>query len=220
MLEESRVCPNDLSLSLENEEREGGARPLGENASVESRACMREASGRLACARLDLERGSRRENELRRGEKEKKKEEEEDEEQQQQQHQQQQHHHHRHEWRSEEGKVVGGGGLEKRRAGGRTNGRTREVQRTLPRPAYPHRACNCNCNSRGPSREEGESTEPFACTTTSTNTRATHNVRTLFLSSPPLFLFPRSKDRSTPTDIIRTTVRDDWVMSRVGVLIT
>lgn len=33
---------------------------------------------------------------------------------------------------------------------GQTDGR--EVQRTLPRPAYPHRACNCNCNSREPPR--------------------------------------------------------------------
>lgn len=59
----------------------------------------------------------------------------------------------------EERRVDEEGGQSRRSAGRRevTEGREeagrgqtdgREVQRTLPRPAYPHRACNCNCSSR------------------------------------------------------------------------
>lgn len=59
----------------------------------------------------------------------------------------------------EEERRVDEEGGQSRRGGGRevTEGREeagrgqtdgREVQRTLPRPAYPHRACNCNCSSR------------------------------------------------------------------------
>ena len=85
----------------------------------------------------------------------------------------------------EEGGKVAVGGLEKRREGGRTDGRTREVQRTLPRPAYPHRACNCNCNSCGPSRRSRESTErlPARRLYTHVHAPATHTVRACVLLS-------------------------------------
>lgn len=54
--------------------------------------------------------------------------------------------------KKEEGwtKKVDRAGRAERREEGAGRGQTdgREVQRTLPRPACPHRARNCNCNSR------------------------------------------------------------------------
>ena len=82
------------------------------------------------------------------------------------------------------------GGLEKKREGGRTDGRTREVQRTLPRPAYPHRACNCNCNSRGQSRRSRESTERLPARRLYTYARDTYERVCFFL-----FLKKRERER-------------------------
>lgn len=82
-LEESRASAQTILVS--GIKRRGRERTNARRKRERRVACMhvRSSSGRLACARLGLERGSRRENELKRGEKEK---EEGEEEQQHQQH--------------------------------------------------------------------------------------------------------------------------------------
>lgn len=215
MLEESWRRPNDrrvvslfLSKMKEEKERERHerARPLGENASVESRACMREASGRLACARLGLERGSRGGSR----ERAEKRREGEGGGGGEEQHQQQ-HHHHHHQWRSEEGKVAAGRRARKE-ASGRTDKRTdsrgaaNSPKACVPPPSVQLQLQLSRTEPRRSTRADGA-----VCLHVHKHTCDTQRVRSLSLSP---FLSLWSKDRSTPTDIICATVRDDWVMSR------
>lgn len=74
-LEESRASAQTILVS--GIKRRGRERTNARRKRERRVACMhvRSSSGRLACARLGLERGSRRENELKRGEKEEEEEE-------------------------------------------------------------------------------------------------------------------------------------------------